>query len=68
MQKTIAYRFEGSDEFFRTENAFPVGGSANTKIDLSRMKSALSGVSIIVPKGMTREEKRKFITSQASAA
>ncbi len=35
--------------------------TAPIKINLDRMKSALSAESFVMPQGLSREEKRKFI-------
>jgi len=35
--------------------------TAPIKINLDRMKSALSAESFVMPEGLSREEKRKFI-------
>jgi hypothetical protein len=65
MQKDIIYRFHGSDEVYRSADALPVGGPTGGPIDLARMKEAIKGDSITMPKGLSREEKRNFILAHA---
>ena len=39
----------------------PIQKTAPVKINLDRMKSALSAETFVMPQGLSREEKRKFI-------
>jgi hypothetical protein len=39
----------------------PIQKTAPIRINLDRMKSALSAESFVMPQGLSREEKRKFI-------
>ena len=39
----------------------PIQKTAPVKINLDRMKSALSAESFVMPQGLSREEKRKLI-------
>ena len=39
----------------------PIQKTAPVKINLDRMKSVLSAETFVMPQGLSREEKRKFI-------
>lgn len=44
-----------------TTTTMPKEKTAPIKINIDRMKSALSAESFVMPQGLSREEKRKFI-------
>lgn len=44
-----------------TSTTMPNKKTAPIRINIDRMKSALSAESFVMPQGLSREEKRKFI-------
>lgn len=61
----ITYKFEGSPDAYVNQDALPVDGSlATIKVEL--MKQALASKTIMMPKGLSREEARAFILAHAT--
>lgn len=61
------YKFKGVDEKYDSKDSSPVGGSAHTRVKVSRMQRVLDSPSVQMPSGLTKEEMRAFIIAHAKA-
>ncbi len=62
----MVYRFAGSEETYRSTDAFQVGGASHTRVKVQSMTEILESESVRVPAGLSREEVRAFILEHAA--